>query len=1000
MQAVSNSLLNTIEQDVSLGISSRVIAEWELNSYFNPVVTGSASIDEKMFPLESVELPRRPSRAGLPKLIVNQSRVTNQATYPRYRIPSEDANYKYYHSEAVSNGAGEMDVWLQVQYDDPVLMNKFVVGFETSFAAPTTVEIEYYDLGEGEWVTTGLWAPDSEGRIDLYLQDDETWGTQVTSGNYTSIDRWRVTVSEMSAPFVGVSVIQVSPRLSMDLSDRVIEVTVERTAQEHNVSNPIGSGAAATASILLSNNDRLFDDENQSSELYGLIDKNTRFDIFAVVKLLDGTTEAVSQGVFFADEWSVDPEGTVTVGCTDRSKFMQEKIIENSFYWNRPVERIIPDIVERFGHTDYLIQYAPEDLGRNIPYMFFKSENTVWDSLSNIATAEQASFYFDEQDRFVWQSRDFVWLNESPDYSLRSEVDGTSLPNIISFLPKFELTANKVNVKYTPYEPARSPFGEVINNVVWESSDTMALQSSPLQANLTTSSTQIRIPNSDHTFWPDEGFVNIGGEYIGFRKSNTTGRLNITQRGLFGSTPRSHNINPLSNFWSFYTAMYNNGVYSKINGNSSRGTHVIRNSRVELDAPSGQHYLTAPHFMGGSINDSYAMYGCEFIFPAGVRADGTPHYPRRGIGGMFIHGNGVSSGYYVEIMLTQYAITFQQRRAEVRVFRGTPNGRLWMPVAHSNPSDIYPSSGKQFDIVPGKRHRIEITYQNIDGVNNFGIWVDGSNLMNFADNRAGTKRSNGYWGVYCRDNTEMHFEAAWAIDRTGVDTDISSIVEQLRDRTNGGFVSGTVENAWRPYNRRSADVVFEDFGPFVQEGREFDVYHEIAPNVAADLFVSNDEDIHTLYHKRDAFRSKFAIVNKRRTPVIAVGQDPSRDERKMSLFVYGRPLVEQDESTEVAEDELSIRRRGPEELELRSSWVQTKSRARRIADWLVNRWGRPNDIVDVDMIIHPALQIGDLVTVSMPDENRLPETHRYNIISISRTFGAEHRMSVTLRRRR
>lgn len=1005
MQLVSPTLESTLEQQISLEIYSRVVAEWELNGYYETEVTGSISTDEELFPMADLALPRRPPRAGVPRLIVGQGRITSDSTWPKYRISGPESNYKYYHSEYTTNSSRVFTtpVSINMRYAESVPCNKFVAGFETSFSKPATVEV-FVTYDSVDWISTGFHNVDADGLITMWLQSNGSWGEISTlyEENYAQVRGWRIEVEEMDKAGVGVSIIQISPRLSMDLTSRVIDVSLDRQREQYDLTNPIGTAAAATVDIQFANDDRFFDRENAESPINNLIDRNVKFDVSDVTVRSDGNSEAVAQGSFFADDWSPNSDGTVGVNGTDRSKFMQEAIVENSFYWNKTSEHVVQDILDRFGHPSYDVRYTSEDANRRVPFIFFKDNETVWEALQSLALAEQASFYFDEQDIFVWESRDYVWQNTTVDWSLRNETIDGDLPNIIDWQPSFEIAANKVNIKYTALAPATNA-GQIVNNVVWEQSETRVLNASVLAEDMTTSSIYVRILREDFDFWPMEGIINIDGEYMRYKKSTETeGRLNLTERGLFDSTIKAHNRNPATNNWFFRTVRrVNASTTQNVNGNSSYGQHKLRNSYVELSTPGPpRHWLDTAHYFWGTPSNQYAYYGTELVFPMSETPEGEPYYAGVGAAGLTVNNDGSGDGYYFEIMTSQYAVSESPRKAEVRVWRRNGAGRTWMGGGDDSSKDLFPKSGRQFEILPGERYRIEVLYRRLHSVNHFSLFINGMSVLSFSDEKPGTKRTAGYWGVFCRSHTHARFDAVWAVESPVTDDDVATIYPTVRDRISGGYNSGMLESLWTKMNQKNADVIFEDFGPIVHGGYEFEVDYEIAPNTSTDLFVSNDQDTFVVFHERDPFKSKFAIMSKAREDAVLVGSDPSRDNEQMSLFVYGRPIVEQDERSATREDKLSRRRRGLEELELSSPWIQTRPRAERIADWVITRWGQSNDIVTAETILIPHLQVGDLLDVTAPSDNLYPETHQYNVIAISKSVGSSHNMSLTLRRRR
>lgn len=993
MQVVSQQLLDTLEQSVSLEMSARVFAEWELNSFFDATVTGPESTNPELFPLDSIAEPRRPVRAGLPKNILNQSRIRQQqSSGTKYRMPSPDSNYKYFHSLEQTGASAPYEFsesqTFTVEYAESVPCNMIVIGFETSFAAPTTTSV--FAKISGAWESLGVYNVDADGRIDLYLQSDDSWSTTESRDDVADIDGVRVSVSEMDTPNAGVSVIQVSPRLSLDLSDRVVDVSIDRAREEFERTNPIGTASSASANIRFDNSDRFFNQTNTSSPVHKILENNVKFEIFDVVLRNDDVFEAVPQGVFFADSWRVGSGIDANLQATDRTKFLQETMIENSTYTGLSAEYIVPDIIERFGHNLYDMRYVSADLGKTIPHVFFRNDQTVWEALTSLALAEQAAFYFDEQDRFVWESRDYVYGNNSPAFTLRENLDGSNLPNLVSFDQQYQLSANRVNVSYVPLKPATAQ-GKVVNNVVWEESEETVLQSTALKQDLLASGDTIVVSDEDWEFFPESGFVNIDGEYIGFEKSTTTGQLDVTERGMFDSAISNHYLDPINNFWSFFSLHRTSSNWSKRTTNTTYGRHVLRDSFVELEV--GRTSFTIAHYMGGSLGDRFAAYGTEMVFPVSKDWEGEPYYEGQGVGGMFLHHNGVDDGYYFEVLTNKIAYSVDPPKAQVRVFKIQPGGGYkWVT------STVQKDGVGAFDVIPGRRHRLEILYNN--DTKRFDVYVDGSPVLNFTDGTSGTKRTSGKWGVWARTDSVIRFEHAWAFNRSNRYTDLPIVMDTFIDRVLGGFNSGLLESQWKQYNRRYRDLVFEDFGPWVQQGIEYEVDYEIAPNTVTDLFVSNDQDVYEMFHKRDPFSSHFAIVSRARGPAVVVGSDPSRDDQSMSLFVYGQPIIEQGAESVHREDKLSIKRRGVDEFELESPWIQTKARAERIADWLIERWGKTNDIVQVETIVYPPLQVGDLVAVESPSDSMSTETHQYHIVGISKSVGSKFGMDLTLRRKR
>jgi hypothetical protein len=985
MLSVSNTLKTTLENSVSLNIYSKVVTEWELNAHFVPTVTGPASIDDKSFPLTSVVEPHRTERAGLPKFIVNRARVTAENTWPKYRVPSERSTYKMFHSKSVGNAN------VSVTYTQLAPCNRILVVFENSFIFAPNVTISITTDGTN-WTSLGAFTPDSNGRADIYRQVNGTWTTTPSvTPNYVDIRGVRI---NMATP---VSLIQISPRYQVDQTDRVINASTSRRREDFEFTHPVGRSVASSASVEFSNHDRYFD----NAPVNNMMDRNVRLYISDVVVRSDAVHEEVPQGQFFVDEWQLQGDGTATAQATDRGKFLQEVITDRSFYENRTAEFVVRDLIERSGIANYEIRYAPEDENRRMPYIFFDNKETYWDALSSIATAEQANFYFDEQGKFIWESRDYAWTKTASDLVLTNESIGAMLPNVVGFEPQFNVFAEKASVRYAPIAPAEVS-GVRVNNVLWEESDTFALTSSPLTSNITLSSTWLTIKLDDWQVFADEGVVNVAGEFIRYKKSTLNpGTLSIRERGLYGSTIKAHNRNPIDNFWSGYSMRRWSGSYEKRNGNTIYGSSLVRDSYVQLTSPgtslTGESSWSTMQYNGGGIGDSYMMYGTEVEFPVSYRNDGTPYYKGQGIAGIYIHGNGAGDGYYFELLTTQFAIESQTRKAELRAWRRSGYNTYWM---NSEAGDLSPPNGRQLTILPGRKYRIEVSQiVNPENERIFTFFVNGVPTLTFKDESSGgTKRTAGYWGVFTRGITTARFDNVWAATVPNIQN-LDSFNEVFRNLTDGGFNSGALPALWNNYNIRNSTFVFEDFGPWVYEGREFDVNHEVFPAYSADLWLSYPQDTYSTVLDRDPFGSRFNLFSKSRGTVIVVGDDDTRGGQNNSMFIYGLPLIVQDEKRLEKASSLAAGKQTKEEIEIDSIWTQTKERAQRIIDWLSERWASAPDVVDVDLVVYPPLQLGDVVTVNMPDEGRTTATHKYHVVGIEKQVGADPSMMVTLRRR-
>jgi hypothetical protein len=151
--------------------------------------------------------------------------------------------------------------------------------------------------------------------------------------------------------------------------------------------------------------------------------------------------------------------------------------------------------------------------------------------------------------------------------------------------------------------------------------------------------------------------------------------------------------------------------------------------------------------------------------------------------------------------------------------------------------------------------------------------------------------------------------------------------------------------------------------------------------------------------------AKFIIANTSRENAILHGEDnliyagASAGVNQVCV-VLGQVLEVTDEETIKRENKPSILARGEIPVELSNRWIQSKSMAVSLADWIASHWSDLVDEVSVEIFGNPILELGDLVDVAYDRVDAAPSTHRYWIVGISTSFESGIKTTLTLRRQR
>ncbi len=274
--------------------------------------------------------------------------------------------------------------------------------------------------------------------------------------------------------------------------------------------------------------------------------------------------EYLNIGTFYVDGINYNTDMDLNMTLSDRTKFLQRKFLDDCYWEGKTLRFIIRDIMSRVGFNAQKIDFELEDnAGAEyiIPYAWYRDDTLVWDAIVQLMKSRLGTVMIrEDEDLFVSDAYYTVTkLNEGPIYTATADVDIERIDQ------DFTVDANKVKVKWievgknidergivvptnittsTGNELGYSTSGPIeVSQVLWEPGTTLVLNAATLYDTLTAVGTVMRLQRPDGDTFPEEGVVNIEGEYIRYDGKTTTTNyieLAITERGAFGTTASQH----------------------------------------------------------------------------------------------------------------------------------------------------------------------------------------------------------------------------------------------------------------------------------------------------------------------------------------------------------------------------------------------------------------------------------------------------------------------------
>lgn len=865
-------------------------------------------------------------------------------------------------------------------------------------------------------------------------------GTSKTIGQTnTPLSRGTATTGANS----NFALIAIEAHYEENLTDRLISTTDTFDLSDTSQVTPIGGLTTNTAGIVLDNSDLLFDKENTSSKYYGYLDANVEFNL-QYIYTINNIDHAVQQFRMFGGGWDIG-DGTVSIQLEDSSKFLKETKPRSLMYEGLPVLEIIWRILDSAGFQDYAIQ--AEDIlaldSHIIPIFWTNGEDAVWEVIDELATVTQTAVYFDSYNKLQVRTGESSFNRAAtPDWTLRGQKEGINLPDIQTLELDNEMESNKIVVNYKKTEWNLNDYKLPELTKVWEPDGDLVVRASPVQYNIQKTDGMFTLHPSEVVLWPYASKVQIDTEILEYdakdyvyyttdpnnplnktvkntawlttadekkacdaktdpevRWRNTfSGALRIKTRGMMGTVTDTHSTNTSSS----YTARA-----ETFPGKALAGGHTFNYRDSTLDiytSDSTSLYRVGKSGLGARF---YSKYGTKVRFNSANKA---PHQ----IAGVYCgsqSGSDDNTGFFFEIIATE-SLTAEQKASgakEIQFHNRTP-GAGYLNYARVN-HEILQDTWYEIDVT------VDLMIVNYAQVQRVRMYVNGTPVisMDILPSTPGPwtgqyLATGPYFGVFTRYNTDASFEYLYAVDAL---TQLPYDDYSFYDLKTNGFNAGIFENKYLyaptfpwpftapPLPDYYTGLLFDDFGPWCHEIRDFDIKFEPAPVQSSSILNSNEFHGKLLNYTSTPWGAKFTIVNIARFHAVLNGEDNIiyiDNAVQQAFTIIGRDLDIGDTEKVESRNEVMIRKRGVIESEISSDWLQSKAMAQSLADWIRDHWSQGVDQVSATVFGNPLLEIGDVVDVSYLEKHMSTSTHKYYVIGTSTDFEAGLSTTLTLRR--
>lgn len=246
--------------------------------------------------------------------------------------------------------------------------------------------------------------------------DSPTSSESVSYREFDYLYGLRVVVKIMGKEETTFDLIELSPRLAVDLSDKTSEYSVEKTASDLGVTGmPVGQLIASTGSIRLFDHDQAFSENNADSLISKLSTKNLQFKFYEVVSEVPSSDGNIYD--YYVPVKTMYSEGFPTIDPTNREVsitlrdfylYLESTTAPQIFLTDVSLTYAISVLLDSVGVSNYSFSRVDNEKDPIIPYFFIAPDISVAEVLNDLAVSTQTVMFFDEQNVFTLMTKNYI----------------------------------------------------------------------------------------------------------------------------------------------------------------------------------------------------------------------------------------------------------------------------------------------------------------------------------------------------------------------------------------------------------------------------------------------------------------------------------------------------------------------------------------------------------------------------------------------------------------
>jgi hypothetical protein len=235
--------------------------------------------------------------------------------------------------------------------------------------------------------------------------------SSISYKEFQYINGIRIVISTMNKFDSVFDLIELSPRLLVDITDNVTNYTINKSISDLSTNGlPVGQLLASTGNLELIDPDLSFNKNNTNSVVHKYLNNNVKFSFYESVETDDNIYQYIPLKKLYSDNIPQTDvkNGKTSIQLRDLYFYLEQINAPSLFLTNVSLSFVVSTLLDYTGFSNYIFKKIENEQELIIPFFFCNEEKNVAQVLNDLAISSQSSMFFNEENDLVVMSKNYT----------------------------------------------------------------------------------------------------------------------------------------------------------------------------------------------------------------------------------------------------------------------------------------------------------------------------------------------------------------------------------------------------------------------------------------------------------------------------------------------------------------------------------------------------------------------------------------------------------------